>query len=631
MKNTVNKFSNIEFWKKLNPQLSITPQPFAQQPPLIDISDDAAERCLNRVIDEGYFSTEALIPNAEVTAIADAIERIVGLGLPPVFIYVYDEVWQIFNRLSNVIDPVLDANYKITIAGMWAWYIGNDGEGFPVHRDMFAYNLLEDGRPKHLTLWIPFTDVTPLNSCMHVLPTHLDPNFPDRLREKIVVPNFSHIRALPVKAGAILAWNANIAHWGSKSSKWIERPRISIGMDFSRADADMEGDNLSYAGGPEVAQGLNYQQRLNAIGQAIRFYKKRIPELYPETAEVLFEFSDKYSLTSDSISSFSKGKPKEKEQADDNVTDNKMVEKTSSSNAQQGSIDTHDTLTNTTPVNKAPTSETLIHEVPINEAPASKAPIETTDKGLSTANKCIIRSCGKQDFSVYATEKIAANEVIEECHLVPVYQEIIQGCSTNHLIESFDFRVSATQIEQVIVLGFAGSYRHSPTANAAWRQRKSKRTFIFYAERDIEVGEEIRIDYLKGKSTVMELVPPCKLEVKKSPGKGLGVFATEDIKKGEILEDCPVKLLGDELSATPVFADYRFNYPKDVGSKQRVLALGLGAVFNHADDNNAYWINHPVIENVFRFIADKDITRGEEICTSYGSASYWKEKGVKPT
>ncbi|MEE9351471.1 MAG: SET domain-containing protein-lysine N-methyltransferase [Thiotrichaceae bacterium] len=613
MKNTVNKFSNIEFWKKLNPQLSITSKPFAQQPPPIDISDDAAERCLNRVIDEGYFSTEALIPHAEVTAIADAIERIVSLGLPPVFIYVYDEVWQIFNRLSNVIDPVLDANYKITIAGMWAWHIGNEGEGFPVHRDMFAYNLLEDGRPKHLTLWIPFTDVTPLNSCMHVLPTHLDPNFPDKLREKIVIPNFSHIRALPVKAGSILAWNANIAHWGSKSSKWIERPRISIGMDFSRADADMDGDNLSYAGGPELAQGFNYQQRLSAIGQAIRFYKKRIPELYPETAEVLFEFSDKYSLTSDSISSFSKGKTTEKGLTNDNATDNKTVEKASSSDVKQINIDAN-----------AETTDTATSKISANDTTTDNAPsnthintqIETTNKRLTPASKCIIRNCGKQGFAVYATEKIMANEIIEECHLVPVYQELIQGCVTNHLIESFDFRVSATQTEQVIVLGFAGSYRHSSAANTAWRQRKSKRTFVFYAERDIEIGEEIRIDYLKGKSTVMELVPPSKLEVKKNHGKGLGVFATEDIKKGEILEDCPIKALGDELSATNVFADYRFNYPKGIDSKQRVLTLGLGAVFNHSDDNNAYWINHPDIENVLRFVADKDIACGEEICTS---------------
>ncbi len=90
------------------------------------------------------------------------------------------------------------------------------------------------------------------------------------------------------------------------------------------------------------------------------------------------------------------------------------------------------------------------------------------------------------------------------------------------------------------------------------------------------------------KSTIIELVAPQKLEVRKSPGKELGVFATQDIVEGEILEDCPVKSLGDDLWTTNVFSDYRFNYPKGVGSKLRVLTLGLGAVFNHSDNHNAY-------------------------------------------
>ncbi len=599
MKNMVNKFSNIAFWKKLNPELSITPHPLSQQPADLDISSAAAERCVKRVIDEGYFTTEALIPNAEVTAIAEAIERIVSLGLPPVFIYVYDEVWQIFNRLSKVIDPVLDVDYKISIAGMWAWHIGKEGEGFPIHRDMFAYNLLEDGRPKHLTLWIPFTDVTPLHSCMHVLPTHLDPHFPGKLREKIEIKNYSHIRALPVKAGSIVAWNANIAHWGSKASKWTEQPRISIGMDFSRADADMETGNLSYAGGPHVTNEMPYEERLKAIGQAISFYKKRIPQLYPETAEVLFEFSKRYSLTSKSISSF-----------DEATKDAKTKEK----NPAKADTSLASTKTETNPPNNQQDHKP-----------------DETETPLTAATKCVIRNVDGLGLAVYATQDIAANDIIEECHLVPFYQELIKGCATHYQVESFDYRVSPDQVEQVVVLGFAGSYRHSPAPNTAWKQRKTRKTFQFYAEKDIKTGEEICINFTLGKSTFMELTPPSKLEVKKSPGKGLGVFATQNIAKGEILEDCPVMPLGSELSATDVFTDYRFDYPKGVGSNLRVLTLGLGAIFNHSDNNNAYWINHPGIENVFRFVTTTSIAKGEEVCISYGGSKLQDEQKTTPT
>ena len=122
------------------------------------------------------------------------------------------------------------------------------------------------------------------------------------------------------------------------------------------------------------------------------------------------------------------------------------------------------------------------------------------------------------------------------------------------------------------------------------------------------------------------MIPPTKLEVRESPGKGMGVFATEAINEGEVLEDCPLTPLGDELSAGNAFSDYRFNYPKNTGSKKRVLALGLGGIFNHSKDNNAHWINHPKIEHVFRFIALRNIAPGEEVCTSYGDASYWESQ-----
>ena len=285
---TINEFTKIKFWKKLNPELSITPSPFKQQPSDVEISGEAAKQCLQQVIDEGHFCTDALIPYDEVKLLADAIQKIVDIGLPPAFIYVYDEAWQIFRRLSQIVEPILDEDYKITIAGMWAWYIDKDGEGFTIHRDMFSKSFLEDGRPEHLTVWIPLTDVTTLNSCMHVLPTNLDPNFPDNLH-KLEITNVNHIRALPAKAGSIIAWNANTGHWGTKASKWATNPRISIAMDFSRADIHEGTEELSYAGGPELnsyaKKDFTYEMRLKAIGEAITFYKTRIPDIYPETAE----------------------------------------------------------------------------------------------------------------------------------------------------------------------------------------------------------------------------------------------------------------------------------------------------------------------------------------------------------
>ena len=598
--NTIEEIVKKTAWEKMNPGLSITETPFLNQPDDFEVSDNDAVYYLNSIVEEGYLIAESLIPRNEVRLIAEAIEKIVELGLPPVFIYVYDEVWQIFKRLSQLVSPVLDENYKITIAGMWAWRIDKDGEGFSMHRDNYAKDTRDDGRPAHLTIWIPFTDATPHNSCMYMLPIHLDPNYPDNLTRK-TIENYSDIRALPAKAGSVLAWNANILHWGSKSSKLAEHPRISIAMDFSRADADMSAENLAYfASGPDLntdkSAPLTFEQRLNAIGESIWFYKNRIWQYHAEKADLLFQFCQSYSITQSVIS---------------------------------------------LPENNAPTlcngvtQEMKPADITDFTAPSDESKIVHSNQesfSLKPARKCVIKDCDGQGFGVYAIAKIAAKELIEECHLMPsITQEVFNHCSTAFPIDSFTYQLENGEKEQVVALGFASIYRHSSYQyNAAWIQHETARAFQFYALRDIEPGEEIRINYAMGKTGLKELIPPRKVEVRESPNKGFGVFAIEDIHEGEVIEDCPVKHLGEELSVGNAFVDYRFNYPKGVGSKRRVLTMGLGGVFNHADDNNAYWINHPYLENVFRFIANRHIAVGEEVCTSYGGNSYWEGQNIKP-
>lgn len=576
--NTIEEIAKKTAWEKMNPCLSITETPFLNQPDDFEVSDNDAASYLNSIVEEGYLIAESLISANEVKLIAEAVEKIVKLGLPPVFVYVYDEIWQIFKRLSQLVSPVLDENYKITIAGMWAWRIDKNGEGFSMHRDNYAKDTRDDGRPAHLTIWIPFTDATPHNSCMYMLPIHLDPNYPANLTRK-TIENYSDIRALPAKAGSVLAWNANILHWGSKSSKLAEHPRISIAMDFSRADADMSAENLAYfASGPDLnadkSAPLTFEQRLNAIGESIWFYKNRIRQYHADKADLLFQFCQFYSMTRPVI----------------------------------------------TPVSTAPSDESRI------------APSHKESFSLKPASKCVIKDCDGQGFGVYAIAKIAAKELIEECHLMPpITQEAFNNCSTTFPIDSFIYQLENGETEPVVALGFASIYRHSSYQyNAAWIQHETAKAFQFYALRNIELGEEIRINYAMGKTGLRELIPPRKVEVRESPNKGFGVFAIEDIHEGEVIEDCAVKHLGEELSAGNAFADYRFNYPKGVGSKKRVLTLGLGGVFNHNDDNNAYWINHPHLENVFRFVANRHIAAGEEVCTSYGNNSYWEGQHIKP-
>lgn len=114
-----------------------------------------------------------------------------------------------------------------------------------------------------------------------------------------------------------------------------------------------------------------------------------------------------------------------------------------------------------------------------------------------------------------------------------------------------------------------------------------------------------------------------KVEIKESHGKGLGVFATEFIYKGEIIEEChliPVPILRGQK----IFIDYIFGWPSKL-SLEMVLPLGYGCIYNHSDNNNATWQDHPTLK-AFQFIAVKNINPGEEICTFYGGDIYWDEK-----
>ena len=144
----------------------------------------------------------------------------------------------------------------------------------------------------------------------------------------------------------------------------------------------------------------------------------------------------------------------------------------------------------------------------------------------------------------------------------------------------------------------------------------------------------------------MKLKVPAKVEVKDSEIHGLGVFATERIERDEIIEECHLITLPIDKNTPPdLLKNYRFNWPQGRPSdgpihaivelklengevlkatlpeEGNVLPLGYGCIYNHNDDNNAHWLNHPRCK-AFQFIAIKDIEAGEEICTNYGKGFF---------
>ena len=94
-----------------------------------------------------------------------------------------------------------------------------------------------------------------------------------------------------------------------------------------------------------------------------------------------------------------------------------------------------------------------------------------------------------------------------------------------------------------------------------------------------------------------------------------GVFATRDIKKGELFHEAPVISYPNEQHhhiEQTLLADYAFEY----GINHTAILLGYGMLFNHSYTPNAdYEINFD--NHTFDFSAYTDIKEGEEILINY--------------
>ena len=85
----------------------------------------------------------------------------------------------------------------------------------------------------------------------------------------------------------------------------------------------------------------------------------------------------------------------------------------------------------------------------------------------------------------------------------------------------------------------------------------------------------------------MKIQPPKKLYVSNSPIHGLGVFASEFIMSGEVVEVSPIldlKIPKDKVS--DVLLDYRFNWPQGIEWDKQVMPFGWAGLYNHSNTPN---------------------------------------------
>ena len=107
---------------------------------------------------------------------------------------------------------------------------------------------------------------------------------------------------------------------------------------------------------------------------------------------------------------------------------------------------------------------------------------------------------------------------------------------------------------------------------------------------------------------------------------GRGVYARCDIKKGEIIERCPIievpKYDMSKLRES-ILVTYFFYFGKN--KNRLVIALGFGSIYNHAYKPNArYKIRHT--EKTIDFISLSNIKKDDEITVNYNNYPNPKDK-----
>jgi hypothetical protein len=105
------------------------------------------------------------------------------------------------------------------------------------------------------------------------------------------------------------------------------------------------------------------------------------------------------------------------------------------------------------------------------------------------------------------------------------------------------------------------------------------------------------------------------IEIREVVGKGRGVFARRDFKKGELVESAPVIVIPDEevdLIEKTALADYYYKW----GDSHFALVLGYGSLYNFSATPNLLF-KPDLKKNVMLYRAGKTIRKDQELTINY--------------
>lgn len=119
-----------------------------------------------------------------------------------------------------------------------------------------------------------------------------------------------------------------------------------------------------------------------------------------------------------------------------------------------------------------------------------------------------------------------------------------------------------------------------------------------------------------------------KIEIGKSQisQAGRGVFSKELIRKDELIEECPVLIVPRKdypVLKRTILHNYYFMWGKVTCG----ICLGFGSLYNHSYKPNATYKKN-IKNHIIRFVAIKDIQKGEEITVNYNYGNPDEKKSL---
>ena len=226
-----------EYWEKVCPHLHATGRTPCKTS--VTPSAETVGDFKERLACDGFFRWTDAVEKETVDALRRGVECLLAHNWPPTFIFMFDEAWNVVERLSGALKA--SSGGSMFLGDVYAWSVNpaEGARGWGPHRDRMgtgpASFRSDDRTPMLTTSWLALSDASPSNSCLHVVPAYADPFYHagddptvDPLKTIFSGPDaYQDIRALPCSPGSLVHFSHRIIHWGS-AARTSAPPRVAM-------------------------------------------------------------------------------------------------------------------------------------------------------------------------------------------------------------------------------------------------------------------------------------------------------------------------------------------------------------------------------------------------------------------